>query len=124
MAQSRSHCSSPPVGNYAIWLASLVIWRHDGSVDRSGSINDGFVQAIHAERAARHLSQAELARRLGIFPATLSGWIGPNPVKRTAMTTEVVHRIARVLGVDVAYLATEALIRTGRREARQYPPSP
>jgi transcriptional regulator with XRE-family HTH domain len=82
-----------------------------GMTDSLGSINDGFVRAIHAERASRHMSQAELARRYGTYPATLSGWIGPDPAKRTVMTTEIVHRIAVILGVDVAYLARQAMLR-------------
>jgi hypothetical protein len=82
--------------------------------DTFGSINDGFVQAINAELGARNMAKAELSRRLGIFPSVVNGWIGPDPDKRAVMTTETVHRIAVALGVDVAYLATQALVRTGR----------
>lgn len=77
-------------------------------VDKTGSANDGFVRAIKAELRGNGVSQKQLGALIDMHETTISGYLTPNLVGRTVMTTEIVDAIAEALGLDYVALAVKA----------------
>ncbi len=76
--------------------------------DVPGSANDAFVRAIEAEAADRNVSQAELARRVGVKPPQMNLYLTPTHANRRVLKMDMVSEIADALGISLVDLAIEA----------------
>lgn len=85
-----------------------------GMADSAGSHNDGWVRAIRAEMGAQHVTQRDLAAKIGLHFGTVNGYLTENLAVRTVMTMDVIGAVADALGVDIVDLATSARSRRGR----------
>lgn len=79
----------------------------DMNLDRS-PLSAAFAEQLRAERAAARMSQADLAKKSGVSPATIKRL----ELNDREMNTDQLDRLCRALGVTIVEFVTRASNRT------------